>query len=191
MQKNSLFLPAILLCIICLVTTGLVSLTYVTTQVARDEQAAIAANANRRLLCPEAVSFEPLELGVAEIEAGLTEAYTAEDAEGQPLAWLFVAQAKGYGGQLPIMLAVDTDGLISGLKVLDNNETPGLGKKVANESFFRQFVGQGTVSDFSVKPSGDQIGIDAVAGATISSRAVANAVNTAVNYFQQMQTEVN
>lgn len=191
MLKNNQFLPAILLCIICLVTTGLVSLTFVSTQAAREEQAAITANANRRLLCPEAASFEPMDLSDAEHASGLLEAYTALSSDGKPLAWLFVAQSKGYGGMLPVMLAVNTAGEISGLKILDNDETPGLGKKVAGQSFFGQFVNQPASGEFSVKPTGDQIGIDAVAGATISSRAVANAVNTAVEYFQLLQTEVN
>lgn len=191
MPKSDSFMPAILLCIICLVTTGLVALTFVSTQTARDEQAAITANANRRLLCPDAAGFEPLDLGAAELEAGLIEAYTALDADGGTLAWLFVAQAKGYGGQLPVMLAIDATGHVSGLKILDNDETPGLGKKVSGLAFYGQFIGQAADSEFSVKPSGEQIGIDAVAGATISSRAVANAVNTAIGYYSKISSEVN
>ncbi|HAL74782.1 MAG TPA: hypothetical protein DCM45_06815 [Clostridiales bacterium] len=192
MQKNSLIMPAIMLCIICLVTTGLVALTFVSTQAARDEQAAITANANRRQLCPEAVSFEEIQLNDEQVAAGLTEAFTAMSADGQAIAWLIGAQSKGYGGPVPVLAVIGLDGKIDGLKILDNSETPGLGKKVAGQSFFGQFLAQDVKSVFSVKTATDsQVRIDAVTGATISSRAVTNAVNLILSFYQQQITEVN
>ena len=191
MQKNSLIMPAVMLCIICLITTGLVAATFVTTQASRDEQASITANANRRELCPAAASFEAFELTAEQQAAGLTEAFTALDAEGKVIAWLINAQAKGYGGQVPVLAVIDPDGTISGLKILNNNETPGLGKKVANASFYSQFIGQSALSEFAVKnASGSQVLIDAIAGATISSKAVTGAVNLAGTLYEQIKAEV-
>ena len=191
MQKNSLIMPAIMLCIICLITTGLVAATFVSTQAARDEQAAITANANRRELCPDAASFEAIELTDEQQDSGLTEAFTALDADGKVIAWLINAQAKGYGGQVPVLAVIDPDGTISGLKILNNNETPGLGKKVANASFYSQFINQSAISEFVVKnASGNQILIDAIAGATISSKAVTSAVNLAGSLYEQINAEV-
>jgi Na+-translocating ferredoxin:NAD+ oxidoreductase subunit G len=77
------------------------------------------------------------------------------------------------------------------LKVLANDETPGLGKKVEAGVFLDQFKGLGVTQDLSVYPheSGKYI-IDAVAGATISSRAVTEAVNAAIQLIRQLSTEV-
>lgn len=192
MRKDSLIMPAILLCIICLVTTGLVALTYVSTQEARDRQAELTANANRRELCPDAAGFEPVSLTDDQLATGLTEAFEAVDADGAPLAWLISAAEKGYGGDVPVLIVIDLDGQITGVKVLGNNETPGLGKKVADKAFIGQFTGQSAENVFAVKTAAaDQVLIDAVTGATISSRAVTNAVNAVLAFYQSQLAEVN
>lgn len=190
MKKESLILPAILLCIICLVTTGLVALTFTMTLDARNEQQILKANANRQQLCPQAVAFEPISLTDTQTAAGLTEAYTAKDADGQTIAWLFTAQSRGYGGQVPLSLAIDPDGKITGLKILDNSETPGLGKKVAGTAFYGQYIGQSISQAFTTKDAADQQHIDAIAGATISSNAVTSAVNIVVDFYQKNLSEV-
>jgi electron transport complex protein RnfG len=191
MLKNNLMLPAIILCLICLITTGLVALTYTMTLDARNEQAVIAANANRRLLCPDAATFDVITLTADQQKTGLVEAYTAKDAGGRALAWLFVAQAKGYAGQVPVTLAINTDGQITGLKILNNNETPGLGKKVADLSFYGQFIGKTAGPEFAVKnATASQQLIDAVTGATISSRAATKAINAAADFYRQNIKEV-
>ncbi len=193
MKKDNLFVPALILCLICLVTTGLLALTFSVTQAARDEQAMITANANRKQLMPEAATFEPAKnLEAAALEfPGLLEAYTAKDAGGNDLGCLLVSESRGYGNQVPVMLAIDLTGKITGLKILENDETPGLGKKVEQVSFYGQFQNQNTGKDFSVKSTdSDHTKIDAVSGATISSRAVTEAVNIAVQYYRKSMTEV-
>ncbi len=192
MKKDSLILPAIILCVICLVTTGLVALTYTLTADARKMQVDITEKANLVLLCPEAASFEKSELSLAEQEAtGITKAYIALDANKKPVAWLLTAQARGYGGAVPVLVVITADGKIDGLKILANNETPGLGMKVAEPAFYTQFVGQSIDKQFAVKTATEaQHRIDAVTGATVSSKAVAKAINLAVAYYQQKYAEV-
>ena len=142
MQKNSLVMPAIYLCLICLITTGLVALTYNLTLTARELQAQIAANASRRLVAPEAADFIPVEFDPSEAPAGLREVYKAVNEDGFAIAFILVSGSRGYSGQVPVMLAINSDREISGIRVLKNDETPGLGKKVANDAFTRQFLGQ-------------------------------------------------
>lgn len=191
MRKNNPVLPAVYLSLICLITTGLVALTFSLTQPARDMQAQISANANRRLVVPEAADFVAIELDQAAADAGLTEAYKAVDEDGQTIAWLLVAGTRGYGGQIPVMLAINPDLQISGIKVLKNDETPGLGKKVAESFFISQYLNQGIEREFVLSGAAkDQVGIDSVAGATISSNAVNSAVGIAVDYFKQNIAEV-
>jgi electron transport complex protein RnfG len=89
------------------------------------------------------------------------------------------------------MVAFGPDFKILRMKVLTNSETPGIGKKVEDESFLKQFIGLGTQMDLSVKPddSGKYI-IDAISGATFSSRGVTEAVNIAIRFIREINLEV-
>ena len=193
MLKPKLFLPAIILTVICLVTTGLVAVTFDITREERERQEVIAANVNRLALFPEALSFTPVgaETGAA-LPAGLKEAYTVEGQDGSRIGYIFVSEKRGYGGNVPVMLAVDLSASITGVRVLANEETPGLGKKVANESFLSQFKNKSADSLFGLKVEGTaRQPVDAISGATISSRAVTEAINIALNYYQDLDKEVN
>ena len=54
---------------------------------------------------------------------------------------IFVVDTKGYGGTVSVMTAVNTDGTIAAVKILDaSNETPGLGQNVTKQDFFTQFT---------------------------------------------------
>jgi Na+-translocating ferredoxin:NAD+ oxidoreductase subunit G len=191
-KKESLFKPVIILCVICLATTGLLSLTYNFTAEARSIQDAASANADRQSVFPDAVSFDQVTPLDQTKFPGLKEVYVAKDADGKSIGWLVSAATRGYGGDVPVLTAFGSDGNIRRIKVLANDETPGLGKKVALDAFIRQFEGLDTGKDLSVKPKEtDKTIIDAVSGATISSRAVTEAVNTAIRYIRQAIAEVS
>lgn len=192
MLKPKLFMPAIILTIICLVTTGLVALTFDVTRAERERQEIIAANANRLALYPDALSFTPLVEEGAVLPDGLEEALIVAGPDGAQIGYIFVSEKRGYGGLVPVMLAVNADATISGVRVLANEETPGLGKKVENEAFLGQFFDKAADASFALRV--DNAGgqpIDAVSGATISSRAVTDAINIALLYFQDLEKEVN
>ncbi len=190
MLNPKTFMPAVILCVICLITTGLLSLTYELTREERDRQAEAAANANRLTLFPEAAAFEEIDTIVTPLPDGLLEATQAKASDGSLIGYLFLGTKRGYAGQVPVMVAIDPAGLIVGVRVLSNDETPGLGKKVEQNTFLRQFVNQKTDKQFALKvENSQQLPIDAVAGATISSRAVTESINIAVRFFQDLNKE--
>ena len=90
----------------------------------------------------------------------------------------------GYGGQIKVFVGVSTDGRISGVKILEHTETPGLGANAASNTyyvdrakgtrFYDQFTGKNVNDPF--EPKQDVIAITA---ATITSRAVAASVKAA------------
>ena len=86
--------------------------------------------------------------------------------------------ARGYSGSINMMVGVDKSGKIIGVKVLKQTETPGLGANVSNPGFLNQFIGK-TAKD-QIEPKKD---IDAITGATISSRAVCKGVKDALEKF--------
>ena len=82
----------------------------------------------------------------------------------------------GFGGNLDVMVGVDNDGVCTGVSIISHAETSGLGANATKESFRDQFVGKsGTVA--VTKDGGE---INALTGATITSRAVSNGVTSAI-----------
>jgi electron transport complex protein RnfG len=77
----------------------------------------------------------------------------------------FKASGKGYSSIIETMVGMLKDGTITAIKVISQNETPGLGARVAEPEFTGQFE---NIKDLS--------GVSAITGATISSRAVINSV---------------
>ena len=83
----------------------------------------------------------------------------------------------GFGGNLDVMVGVDNDGVCTGVSIVSHAETSGLGANAGKPAFREQFVG----ASGSVSVSKDGGAIDALTGATITSRAVCAGVNSALD----------
>ncbi len=114
--------------------------------------------------------------------------YIAKNGD-EAVAYLFILSTKGYGGDVSVMTAVEPQGSVKAVAILDvSNETPGLGQNAAKESFYSQFAGK--TKDISLLKNGakaDKNEIDAVTGATITSTAVTRAVNEALDQFETIK----
>ena len=95
-----------------------------------------------------------------------------------------VTDGEGYGGDIQITVGITADGTVSGVSFLSISETAGLGMKATESSFYEQYVGVQTEKFYVSKDGGEGEPIDAISGATITSRAVTSAVNAALGYFQ-------
>jgi electron transport complex protein RnfG len=89
---------------------------------------------------------------------------------------------KGYSGLVKLMIGFESDGAIKNIVVLEQKETPGLGTKMKEDKFLRQFRGKNP-STFSLKPKKDGGDVDALTGATISTRAFSEATQLAYDEF--------
>lgn len=132
-------------------------------------------------------SFNEKAIGLDGSENELTY-YVAERGD-TVLGYVFKTSAKGYGGEITVMTAVNTDGTVKAVAVSDaSEETPGLGQNVTKESFYSQFTSlTGGIS--AVKNGADYSNneINAVTGATISSKAVTRAVNEALENYNSVK----
>lgn len=90
---------------------------------------------------------------------------------------------EGYGGDIQITVGITADGTISGVAFLSISETAGLGMKATDSSFYSQYVGKQTDKFYVSKDGGEGEPIDAISGASFTSRAVTGAVNAALAYF--------
>ncbi|RLB06757.1 MAG: electron transporter RnfG, partial [Deltaproteobacteria bacterium] len=96
----------------------------------------------------------------------------------------------GYGGDVIVMTAVDLSTLkITGVKVTQHKETPGVGTRAMTPSYLRrQYKGLSAKAEIKLKKYGGQI--DAVSGATRSSGAIADAVNKATKFILAHRDEI-
>lgn len=85
----------------------------------------------------------------------------------------FVAVGRGYGGEISILVGLENKTTVKGIVIISQDETPGLGTRVAEEPFTSQFAG---VDIDDVRLDGE---IDAITGSTISSEAIVEAVRNA------------
>jgi electron transport complex protein RnfG len=102
----------------------------------------------------------------------------------------FETFGKGYGGDIGVMVAVNLENdKIVGVGVTTHSETPGLGARVKTEpDFTAQFKGLSIQQPYKVR--GDGGNIDAVSGASFSSRGVCNAVNSAEEIYQRLKPQI-
>ncbi|MBY6276108.1 RnfABCDGE type electron transport complex subunit G [Symbiobacterium thermophilum] len=116
-------------------------------------------------------------------------AWRGVDAEGEPVGVVVQAAPSGYGGAIVLLVGVEPGGTVHQLKVLSaTGETPGLGSKATEPAFLQQFLGLSPSIELvkNQPPAGNEI--QAVTGATISSRAVLDGVNAALDAARQLQT---
>ena len=90
----------------------------------------------------------------------------------------------GFGGSIQITVGITTDGTVNGVSILSISETAGLGMKATEPAFYGQYEGKQAEKFVVSKDGGDGEPIDALSGATITSREVTGAVNAALGYYQ-------
>lgn len=132
---------------------------------------------------PGAAKFENVEIAG---EPGLIKEINRGTLDGELIGYNYTVTPKGYDGPLEIMAGVSKDGKLMAIKILQHTETPGLGAKAANEDFRAQFR-EKAVGRFTVIKTGASAAdeIQALSGATITSKAVTDGVNAALSYFSE------
>ncbi|MBT4266851.1 MAG: FMN-binding protein [Deltaproteobacteria bacterium] len=109
--------------------------------------------------------------------------------ENKPYAVTFERFGQGFGGALGVMVGYELDsGKLVGIGITTLAETPGVGTRVTETGFTQQFQRMPANAIFKVKKDGGHI--DAIAGATVSSRAVATAVAAAKTFYNQHQDTI-
>jgi electron transport complex protein RnfG len=116
------------------------------------------------------------------------EIYTAFLNEKQTGTAVVSSSEKGYSGLIKIMVGFNPDGAIKNITVLEQKETPGLGTKMKGEKFIRQFRGKHP-ANYNLKVKKDQGDVDALTGATITTRAFTEATQMAYDVFVENQIQ--
>jgi electron transport complex protein RnfG len=103
--------------------------------------------------------------------------YKSYNREGKLIGAVFTAQAKGCCGTIETLAAMSLDGEIIAIKVIKQNETPGVGARISEEQFAEKFKHK-KINDLSQ--------VSAISGATVSSSAVINSVKEKAEKIQEL-----
>jgi len=174
----------LILGLICVIATGLLALVNNLTKETIYAQTEKELNESLRQILPAAESFDPVRAGDEILY------YKARRKDGSLEGMAFIAEGKGYSGPVRTLAAMRLDGTIIAIKVLSQSETPGLGARiseVADDTTVAGFL-QGKRPDahkrpwfqeqFSNKHLRELDNVQAITGATISSRCVIDSVKT-------------
>lgn len=110
--------------------------------------------------------------------------------DGKAETVAFESTGKGFGGDLGVMIGVNlSDDKIVGVGVTTHQETPGVGSRAQTDAaFIAQFKGMDLKSTFQVKTDGGQV--DALSGATVTSRGVSAALTNAVKVYERLKPQL-
>ena len=168
MSKKREFWPVIFLTLV--VVISIISLTVVNA-ITKDKIVQAKREAVAEML---ATLFPNMESFTYDEDSGMYSVL----AGGEPIGHAFMAQGRGYGGTIDILIGLKPDNKsLQGIKIITQQETPGLGAKIINASFLDQFRGI-SVNEVDLSRNGGKI--DAITGATISSTAVVEGVKKAI-----------
>ena len=181
--KNTLILTAITL--IAGVALGFVY------EITKEPIANAQLNAKQeacRQVFPEAEEFGEIVIETDKVD----EAYGALKS-GEEIGYVVTATCKeGYGGDIQVSVGISKDGEVKGIALLSISETAGLGMRATEPEFHNQYTGKQTEQFYVTKDGGEGEPIEAISGATITSRAVTKAVNTALEfYYEELGGRVN
>jgi len=177
--KESKLWVVISLFITCCIAAFALSQVYAITKPKIDYQRQVAGlHTALAAVMPEANRFEPVN-----DDSTVWRAY----ADDQHIGTVIRAAKQGYGGLVPVAAGIDLEGKIVAIRVASSaeglKETPGLGLKATEEKFREQFKGK-TLSELRLKKDGGTI--EAITGATITSRAVTDAIRETMEKYQDI-----
>lgn len=131
---------------------------------------------------PEGGDVNALEEVVVpeEYAAMITSAFKAGNA-----GYCLQVVNKGYGGEVVLAVGLNTDGSVSGVKVVSHSESAGLGANAERPEFTDQYVGKNAQLTVTKGEPGNAE-IKAITGATITSKCVTGSVNEALKFYEEV-----
>ena len=164
----------------------------------REKIIAAITKANQEVF-PDADSFADADLDTAQVKkilegdaayakVGIDSVKIAKDASGKAIGYVLQISSGGYADDIVFTMGLTNDGTLNGISLISISETPGLGmnaQKVLVPQFNSVQTGDNLFEVTKTKKASDNQ-IEAISGATITSKAVTNGVNAGVLYFQNV-----
>lgn len=181
----------VVLTIVGLLSGGFLTAVYQKTAPEIERQAQESLRRAIFVVLPEAVDYKEVRLAEDVLYQGL-------DKKGRQIGWAFLAEGSGFQGKIKLMVGMDQDlNKLQNIEVLESIETPGLGGRITEDDFKRQFQGLNMKKKIKLikgaRPEHvDAVGretVQAITGATISSKAIVEIIEQRVAAIKQMLRE--
>ena len=186
-KKESMGMLVVVLFLITFITALLLGFVNQVTapQIEKNNEATRAAAMAELIPEAEPVQAEPAEVPSPDKDTPAIQNIYEMQKDGETAGYCMEVLPSGFGGTLTVVVGINTDGTVAGAKVTSHAETPGLGAKAqADPTWIPQFAGKPADGSLAVTKDGGDI--VPITGATITSRAVTKAVNTAASYVQSL-----
>jgi electron transport complex protein RnfG len=182
-EVREMMSPALRLFAICLATAFCLAFVNSITKDTIAIRSQQVAEEQRMQALNGADRFEEVEGWEDQDETGLVDEVYAAFSGDKLIGYVFSATSSGYGGDIAVTVGIGSDSTITGISVGENQETPGLGSRVANEKFTSQYVGKDVSRQIKIVSGPDTADdeIQAISGATISTNAVNSAVQASAD----------
>jgi electron transport complex protein RnfG len=195
MIVRNMLIGSALLGLFAVIGVSLVTVTHVVTQpiIAENERQALLNNLH--ILVPSSTHSNAIETDIIQVtdeSLGSSDVITVYRARmhGQPVAAIFTSiSPDGYSGNIKLLIGINHNGSVAGVRVINHKETPGLGDAIEAErsnwilSFNGKTLNNPPLKKWAVKKDGGVF--DAFTGATITPRAVVKAVKNTLLYYRE------
>ena len=179
-NEHSTFKIAFNLAAACFISGIVIGSVYFVTAPVAAQKAEEMKQESMKSLVPDAEHFT---------EVAGHEGWFAAEKDGKAIAYIVPGESKGYGGKIKMLVAVTADAKVIDFSILEHNETPGLGDNAQKPAFRQMFAGKGADKLEVTKDPATKENIQAMTGATISSRAVTKGVREAVEAVAAYKAE--
>lgn len=159
-------------------------------EVTKGPIAASEAKAQREAVEAVLPAFAQLAIDTLQTESsGPRFYYSGVGDSGISGTALSATSGLGYSGEIEIMMGIDLAGIISGVRILRHAETPGLGANYADPDLLEKFyMGRAINANWKLTKDGGEV--DAVTGATVTGRAIADAIERGAAQYMNDKAKI-
>lgn len=174
----------IILFIVCFVAALLLAFTNEMTSDRIAEQRFLANERAKSDVFPDADYFVDVEEAIKDLIVSefspVNEVSIGMNQNGEAIGYVFKSSPGAYGGPMEVITGISIAGEITGVRIGNHQETPGLGAKARDHEFYNQYTGKSALSRLVLTD------VDAIAGATITSDAATFGVNASIDTYHWM-----
>ncbi|MCL2211674.1 MAG: RnfABCDGE type electron transport complex subunit G [Treponema sp.] len=186
--------PAVTLFITAAVVVALLSFVHTYTLEPIEKQKFKKQEAAMKVIMPRAAEFKEIHVEKTGSITGVYEAIYSSDVLDDKVLVGYIVQLspEGYSGKIDLIVGISSsENIIKGIRVLNQTETPGLGANSVKEKFYSQYNNRDITPLGVVRNSPGEHDIQAITSSTITTRAITNAVNEAIEWYLGITGEKN
>ncbi len=188
MLNKEILRLGLILCAITFSVALLLSLANLATEGRIKAESVRAQDEARKSVLSKADSFEEMQIeGLGKDAYKIVKSIYVGKAGGDSVGHTIGVAPNGFGGAIDMIVGINTEGEITGVNLINHQETPGLGSKASEPTFIEQYNEKSVKSLLKIIKNGspNEDEIVAISGATITASAVTDGVNTAIKVYRE------